>query len=585
MNFQEKLKDYFLHFKETFNDIRGITFDDASGIYKSVLKRVPDISHLKNVVLFSGIGTLFIFILFAQRFSALSDYLPKNPALGGTYSEGMIGKIEQLNPLFSPTNPAEQAAVSLIFSGLTKKDNNRTNTPDLAEKWAVSPDGKTYTFTIKKNLKWQDGRPLTVDDVLFTISSIQNPDTRSPLLDVWRGVEVSKSDQGEVLFKLSSPYNAFVTITDVPIIPKHLLENVPAKNLRTAEFGTKPIGSGPFSFESLKVIKDTTEVNLVASKYYYMNKPYIEKVSIKTYPDNSSLTRAYTRREVLGINHLSISELGKKSELPNIETYNLAIPSYDAMYFNLRAGVGTDKSFREAVSLLIDRAKIMENIYQDQALPIYSPIIPGYPGYDAKIKQTFNIEGARAKLLGAGYALGPDGVFKKGEQRASARLVVQDEYLKVQTAETIKKNCAQAGIEILIEKYPAGTFFQDYVRPRNFDIVLISQNLGADSDIYAFWHSTQVTDPGLNLSGYSDRALDKFMEQARTSTDAKVKNEKYSDVAQIIAAETPAVYIVWPNYVFGLSKTVMGFEPGRFVEPKDHFSNITDWYIKSTIAQ
>jgi peptide/nickel transport system substrate-binding protein len=137
----------------------------------------------------------------------------------------------------------------------------------------------------------------------------------------------------------------------------------------------------------------------------------------------------------------------------------------------------------------------------------------------------------------------------------------------------------------LIEKYPAGTFFQDYVRPRNFDIVLISQNLGADSDIYSFWHSTQVTDPGLNLSGYSDRALDKFMEQARTTTDPKVKNEKYLDVAQIIATETAAVYIVWPNYVFGLSKTVMGFETGRFVEPKDHFSNITDWYIKSTIAQ
>jgi peptide/nickel transport system substrate-binding protein len=404
--FSTRLKDYLNHFKETLKDIRGITFADASGIYKSVLKRVPDISHLKNVVLFSGIGTLFIFILFAQRFSALSDYLPKNPAMGGTYTEGMIGKIEQLNPLFSPTNPAEQAAVSLIFSGLTKKDNNRTNVPDLAEKWEMSPDGKTYTFIMKRNLKWQDGNVLNADDVLFTITSIQNPDTRSPLLDVWKGVEVSKVNDDTVVFKLASPYNAFLSITDVPIIPRHLLENIPAKSMRTAEFGTKPIGSGPFAFDSLKVIKDTTEVDLSINKYYYMNRPYLDKVTIKTYPDNSSLTRAYTKREVLGINHLSISELSKKSELPNIDTYNLAIPTYDSMYFNLRAGVSKEKAFREAVALLVDRKGIIKSIYDDQALPIYSPILPGYSGLNKDLisrvpKQNFQVQGLRLVLMGS----------------------------------------------------------------------------------------------------------------------------------------------------------------------------------------
>jgi peptide/nickel transport system substrate-binding protein len=184
-----------------------------------------------------------------------------------------------------------------------------------------------------------------------------------------------------------------------------------------------------------------------------------------------------------------------------------------------------------------------------------------------------------------GFQMGTDGVFIKGELRASARLIVQDDYQKVQTAEIIKKECAEAGIEILIEKYPVGTFYQDYVRPRNFDIVLVSQNMGADSDLYAFWYSTNASDPGLNFSGYSDRKLDKFIEQARATLDPNVRSEKYAAVATIISDETAAVFLVWPDNVFGLSKEVKGFLSGRFTEPKDHFWNITDWYILDKIAK
>lgn len=585
MNLKLKLNEYKEHFGKTARDLKGVSFSDASRIYKTILARLPDLSHLKNIVLFSGIGTLFIFILFAQRFAALSDYLPKVPISGGTYSEGTIGRIEQLNPLFSPTNSAEQMTASLIYSGLTKKDNNRGSVPDLAERWEISPDGKTYTFFLKKDLRWQDGAILNADDIIFTISAIQNPDTRSSLLEVWKGIETTKADDNTVIFKLISPYSAFLSNTDVLIVPKHILANVSPKSFITAEFGTKPIGSGPYSFKSLKTVKDTMEVTLVTNKYYYGKQPYISEVSIKTYPDYAKLTYAYTRREVQGISRIPVSELKKKSELPNIETYNLVIPTFDAMYFNLRTGISKEKSFREAVSYAINRDMIIRDVYDGRALPLYSAILPGYPGYNAKLKKTTDIVGAKNKLISDGFVMGTDGILAKGELRASARLVIQDDFQKVQTAEIIQKDCAAAGIEILVEKYPAGTFYQDYVRPRNFDIVLVSQNMGADSDLYAFWHSTNNTDPGLNLSGYSDRKFDKFIEQARTAVDMNVRNEKYTAVATIISEETTAVYLVWPDYVYGLSKEIKGFVTGRFTEPKDHFWNITDWYVNDKIAK
>lgn len=585
MNLKEKIKEYAEHFGETAGKIKQTSFSDASGIYKAALKRLPDISHLKNIVLFSGVASLLIFILFVQRFAALSDHLPKTPILGGSYSEGTVGKIEQLNPLFSPTNPAEQSAVSLIFSGLTKKNNQRKSIPDLAERWEVAKDGKTYTFFLKNDVKWQDGKNLNADDVLFTINSIQNPDTRSPFLETWKGIEATKSDDTTVVFKLTSPYPGFIANTDVPIVPKHLLENVPTRSLKTAEFGTAPIGSGPYMFKSLKKVKESTEINLTVNDKYYGGRPYIKEISIKTYPDYSQLTSAYTRKEIQGISKLSVSELQKKSELPNLEIYNMAIPSYKAIYFNLREGIGKDKIFREAVALSVNRKEIVDKVYGDQALPIYSPILPGYPGYDSKIKQNQNIAEASKKLADTGYTLGKDKIYAKGEERISARLVTQDDYQAVQIAEIIKEECLGAGIEILIEKYPAGTFYQDYVGPRSFDIVLVAQNLGADSDIYSYWHSTQVNDPGLNLSGYSDRKVDKFIEQARESSNISVKKEKYSEISKTIISEVPAVYLVWPDYIFGLSKEVKGFTGGRYVEPKDHFWNIQEWYVNDKVAK
>lgn len=582
MSLKPKIKEYKDHFQKTYRTVSGFSLSDASGIYKRVLRRIPDILHLKNIVLFSGLATLLILVLFSRRFAALADFLPKIPEKGGVYSEGMIGSIEQLNPLFSPSNSAEQEAVSLIFSGLTKKNNNRESIPDLAERWEVSKDGKTYTFFLKKNLKWQDGEELTADDVLFTFETIQNPDTDSTLLETWKGVDVSRGEGEAIVFELNIPYSGFIGNTDVPIIPKHILQDIPVGSLRTAEFGTSPIGSGPYVFSSLKKVKNSVELTLAENASYYGKEPYIPKVTLWTYPDYPKLTEAYAKKEIIAVSQLPVSELKKNNQLPNIDTYNLAIPTYNAAYFNLRSGIGKVKAFREAVSLAVNREEIITEVYDGRALSIYGAILPGYPGYSPSLKYKRNLKTARAKLKAAGFKKGKDGIYVKGKLRAEARFVVQDDYLRMQTAEIMKRNCQEVGIGIEIEKYPSGTFFQDYIRPRNFDIVLVSQNLGTNPDLYAFWHSTQKNDPGLNFSGIENRKLDKYMEEARVALNLKAENMWAKAAAEVISQERAALYLVWPDYVFGISKEVHGFESGRFAEPKDHFWNITDWYLKDT---
>lgn len=586
MNFKPKFGSFSTNPSKGIEKLRNARLSDIWVLYRRFLKRIPDISHLKNIVLFGSAATLIIFILFNQRFGALYQYLPKEPVSGGIYTEGIVGKIEQLSPLYSASNPPESSAVAVIFSGLTKKNDNRESVPDLAEKWEVSPDGKTYTFTLKNNLRWQDGKQLTAEDIVFTIETIQNPDVKSPLLPIWKGVGVKKQDEKTVAFSLTSPYAPFISNTDVAIIPKHILGNIPARSLKTAEFNTAPVGSGPYKFEVLKNIKDSQELTLVPNRNYYGQIPYLDKIVFKTYASISDLTGAYARREILGMRRIPNSEVNNKSQLPNIGMYSLAIPEYDALYFNLRKDVIKEKAIRDAISLSISRAQIVKEVYSGGALPIYSPILPGYLGYNPKLRSQPDLNAAKAKITEAGFVIGPDGIASKGDQRLVLRLITVDTSEKAREAELIKDAARQIGIDIQIEKSPFTTYIQDHVRPRDFDILLVSQNLGADSDIYSFWHSTEVNDPGLNFSGYTDRKLDKFLEQGRTILDPAVRKDKYLSVSQSIYDSNAAVYLVWPYYIYGVSKEVKGPGNGRFVDPKNRFWNVEKWYIydkKATI--
>ncbi len=586
MNLKSKIKDLAENINKVFNKLQNTHLSDLQSFYRKFLKRIPDIFHLKNIVLIGGGASLLIFILFNQRFESLYNYLPKEPVSGGIYTEGVVGEINQLNPLFSQTSSAEIVVDNLIFSGLTKKNNKKQIIPDLAEKWVISTDGKVYTFTLKNNIFWHDKEPVTVDDILFTIETIQNPDTRTPLLKIWRGVTPKKIDDKTISFTLEEPYSGFLSNTEVLILPKHILADVPAKSLKTAEFSNTPIGTGPYIFEKIKNIRDSQEVTLLSNKNYYNQTPYIEKVIIKTYNNFSDLPPAYARREILGLEKINGEEVSYENELPNANTYNLAIPETDTLYFNLRSGVSKEKFLREAIALSIPRDEIIKKVYNNDAMPIFAPILTGYVGYNSKLKQNIDTEAAKKKILDAGYTLDANNMMIKDGEILTVRLVCLDEYNKVFEAEIIKENLKKIGINIEIEKYPRASFFQEYVKNRNFDILLISQNLGFNSDIYSFWHSTQVNDPGLNFSGLSDRKVDKFLEQARTTLDIEKRKQRYQDVQQIILDEVASLPLVWPNYIYAVSREVKGISNMKLSDPKYRFWNIEKWYIydkKATI--
>lgn len=561
-------------------DFKNTTFDDFTKLYKGILKKIPDISHLKNIVLFSSISSLTIFVLFAQRFAALNNYLPTKPTFGGTYTEGVQGEIKQLNPLYSPINNAETSATSLIFSGLTKRVDGRKVEPDLAESWEISTDNKLYTYHLRRDVKWHDGANFSAADVVFTFEKIQDPDAESPYLASWKGVEVSATDDYTVVFKLPDPYVYFLNQTNVPIIPKHLLQDVPSSSLKSAKFSTAPIGTGPYIFQDFKELKKHQEVHMLANTEYYGGAPHLAEVIIKAYKNYYEVVEAYRYRSVLAVERLNPADAGDRSSLPKISAHNLSVPEYDSLIFNLRGGLTQGKPVRQAINLIVDRQAIVDDVYDGWATPVYSAILPGFTGYDSKLKTNPDVAAATKQLTEAGFVRNQEGKLTKDNQIATLRLVTLDTDIKVKEANLLATKIEELGFDVAVEAYPFSVFIEDYVRTRNYDMLLLTQNVGIDSDLYAYYHSNMKDDPGLNFSGLALREVDKYLEEARNSVDGNLREAKYQAISKVIAQEIPAVNLCWPSYIFGASKEVQGINSMKLIEPKDKYSQITDWYIK-----
>ncbi len=182
------------------------------------------------------------------------------PAIGGTYTEGLVGSPHYVNPLFAQASDVDLDLSSLVFSGLLKFSDTGI-TKDLAEDYQISADQKVYTFQLRKNVQWHDGEKFTADDVIFTFARINNPKTKSPLLFNFQGINIEKIDDYTVRFTLSEPFAPFLESLRVGILPTHIWNNIPPENMALAEYNLKPIGCGPYKFQSLTKNKNGTVKN------------------------------------------------------------------------------------------------------------------------------------------------------------------------------------------------------------------------------------------------------------------------------------------------------------------------------------
>jgi len=512
-------------------------------------------------------------------------YTKAVPIAGGDYTEGVVGQPLYVNPVLAAGNDADADLCALIFSGLFKYDADGKIVPDLAESYEVSNDKLIYTMHLKKDIKWHDGEPFSAADVLFTIQVIQDPAFKSPLRQSWQGVGVEMVDDNTIRFLLQTPYAFFLNNLSVGILPKHIWETLAPGNYPLAEYNLRPVGTGPYKFVNFE--KDSEgnilSYQLRADENYYGGQPYITNFNLSFYYDEDSMTEAYNNKQIFGMSYVSPSKLPNIKSRRSSDVHPINIPRYFAVFFNQqKSKVLADSEVRKALSTAVDRQAIIKEVLSGEGKEINSPIPPGTFGFTDDVKKfSFDVEKANKTLDDDGWKKGSDGFRAKNGQALEFKMETTDWPDLMQTADMLKQEWAAVGAKVDYESLPVADIQQNFIRPREYEALLFGQMLGVDPDPFAFWHSSQTHDPGMNLALYNNPDVDKLLEKIRQEMDPASRLDYYKKFQQDVASNAPAAFLYSPNYLYVTSKKVQGVDINAVTTPDRRFSNVAKWFVKT----
>ena len=518
------------------------------------------------------------------------------PAFGGEHIEGLVGQPRFINPVLAASSSVDSDLSRVIYAQLLKFDKDLQLQPDLAAALPeVTPDQKNYTIKLKPQLKWQDGSPISADDVVFTIQTIQNPSFESPLLTNWSRVKVEKVDDLTVKFTLREVSASFITNFTLGIIPKHIWEGLSPNNFRLSDSNLRPVGSGPYSVREIKKTADGTirSMTLKANSQYYDGSPFITYLTFKFYPDEQNMIAAFQSKDIQSLGFVPFDSKMSLGGSDKANQYQINLPQYQAVFFNLpKNPMLAEKGVRQALWLATNRDEIISNVYLGSALPAYGPILPGNLGYSDKPKQAthYSLQEAGDILTRAGWQLDTTNntrfkMVTKGKdkvrQNLEFNLATNVSPLNVKTAEILANQWSQIGASVHLVIVSAADLQDQYIRARNFDALLFSENTGPDPDPFPFWHSSQSHDPGLNLSGFSNATADKLLTDARQTNDVTVRTKDYEQFEDLITQEIPAIFLDSAVYVYTKPKKEQGFTLQSMVYPSERFLDVNHWYIET----
>jgi peptide/nickel transport system substrate-binding protein len=538
------------------------------------------------VLALAAIGVL---LLVQQQPNVAEPPAPVQPVTGGIYTEAIIGSFGRLNPVLDFYNPADRDASRLLYSGLVRFDDRGLPVGDLAETWAMSKDGTSYSFSIRSNAVWQDGEPVTSDDVVFTVDYLRSDDLPIPddLRQLWKQVDVNVLDEKTVQFHLPEPFAPFLDYLSFGLLPRHILQKTTPSSLVDAEFNLKPVGSGPYRFDHL--ISEAGQIKgIVFSAFddYYNGRPYIDQIVFLYYPDAASALAAYQGGTVLGISRVSGDILSKALNTPELNLYTGRLPELTLIYFNLDEAdlpFLQDATLRRALLTGLNRQRMVDQTLGGQAILADGPVFPGSWAYYEGIEHLpYDSDAALETIKKAGYTIPAEGgeVREKEGVKFSFEIVYPDDALHKALFQQIQSDWARLGVQVKPKPVTYDSLLADYLEPRTYQAALVDLNLSRypDPDPYPFWDQAQATG-GQNYAKWNDRRSSEFLEQARVSLDLDERTKAYRNFQVRFTTEMPALPLFYPVFSYAVDAQVQGVRMGPLYDPSDRLATIAKWYL------
>jgi len=518
------------------------------------------------------------------------------PATGGEYREGIVGTPHAVNPILAGGNDVDQDIARLVYSGLYRRDADSKLVLDLAAAVDISPDGKSYTFSIKPDAKFHDGWPLTADDIVFTINTIENPSWKSPLAKGLQGVTAVANDARTVVLSTTQPNAYLPSLLTFGILPKHAWANVDPNSPSVVSWNLKPIGSGPYKFE--KFSRDANG-NITSYTLHSVagSGAMLDRITFKFYDDYGSASDALAGNSVDGLNFAPPSERGSIKAVPGIVMHASSLAQYTALFFNPQHNPAlADPNVRQALAFGIDRDRLVKEALGGLGAIRDAPLPDNAGGIT---KYGYSPNEAAALLAKAGYVPDPttkiltktvitpakskkeNPVTSVAELSVTIATTSADENRRA--AEIIKNDWTALGVKTDIITAAASSINVSVIKPREYDALLFGEVLPSEADPYPFWHSSQIAN-GLNLAMYSNRRADELLEKARVAPTAAERDQDLNEFQKLITADEPAVFLYQPDYLYPQSSKIKGFDVRSITAPANRFANVTAWYRKLRVA-
>ncbi len=545
---------------------------------------MPGLRHRK-ILGSAGLAALISFLLTIPILTACqagqsnTGIQGSEPVKGGTVVYGSAADAKSLNP-FLQTDVNSRIVSNLIFESLVTADA-KTGAPKplLAQSWTISDDGLTYTFKMRAGVKWQDGAPVTSEDAKFTYETILQPNTKTVRKSLYDQVtKFSTPDTNTLVVELKESFCPFlISGMSMPIVPKHILEK--STDINTDEFNTdKPVGTGPFIF---KEWARDDHITLVANKDYWGSPPNVDSFIYKVVKDVNVIATQLKTGE-LDIGEFTsqpqlVSELQSTSGL---NVYEYSALEYTFLGYNIARPFFQNKKVRQALTMGLNRDKLLETILSNKGEPMYSHIPRISWAYDSDLpKFPYDPNKAKQLLEEAGYTKGSDGLLKDKDGKQIKLNIYTSSGNKVRegVATVAKEQFKELGIDVTIQLEQFSALVDRMNKSRDFDMVVIGWSLGPDPDSKSVWHSSQRGEGGLNVINYVNPEVDQLLDQGRTlpGCDQSKRKDIYSKFQRILAEDQPYNFLFAPKILYGVNNRFQRVDPSPW---SGMFWNIKDWY-------
>ncbi len=508
---------------------------------------------------------------------------------GGDYSEAVLGEVESMNPLYAATS-AEKTLSRLLFANLVSPDASGHSKAELAKSVKMDDAGQVWTVTLRDNLQWSDGEPITADDIVYTTDLIRDPTAKTTISADFNNVVIKKLDDKTVEFRLPSTYVDFMDTLEFPLVPAHILSGISPALVYENEYSMNPVVSGPFKFNAMQLASvtstHTSTIYLNRNDKYHLSSAKLETFTIKTYKSLDDIVEAMNDSDVT-----ATAELGPESA----EKMNKNISSRESLlnggafaFINTKSDNLKNKDMRRAIRVGVNLGEVREGI--DESRNLDYPILKNQEDINYPEIDGYDLNKAKEYVGKAGFKYNEQGkIVDKENMPVILNVAVQKKDTLTRAAERFVEELKKIGFEVTLNIYDetqtTADFFSAIVRPRDYDILFYEVDLGVSADPFVYYSSTQATTGGWNFSNYTSGLADDALLSAHTTTNMDMRKVKYEYFLKSWVSDVPAIGLYQSCLKYYYDNNVNIFsENQHLTDALDRFNDVRHWAsVKQTV--